>query len=72
MDHADPELEAGPQQVYDHVRRSFGGLHLTPGSYTEIFTGSNCSFDELDETFPFSSSLLSRRRTPPSLQENFT
>jgi hypothetical protein len=49
MDDANPELEAGPQQVYDHVRRSFGGLHLTPGSYTEIFTGSK-RWNTQDET----------------------
>jgi hypothetical protein len=41
MDDANPELEAGRQPVYDHVRGSFGGLHLTPDSYTEIFTGSH-------------------------------
>jgi len=40
MDDANPELEAGIQPVYDHVRGSTSGLHLTPGSYTEIFTGS--------------------------------
>lgn len=41
MDDADPKLEAGTQPVYDHVRKSSGGLHLTLGSYTAIFTGSN-------------------------------
>jgi hypothetical protein len=39
VDDAGPELEAGTQRVYDHVRKSFGGLHLTPDSYPAIFTG---------------------------------
>jgi hypothetical protein len=31
VDDAGPELAAGTQQVYDHARRAFGGLHLTHG-----------------------------------------
>jgi hypothetical protein len=51
MDDADPKLEAGTQPVYDHVRRSSGGLHLTPGSYTEIFTGSVAQVDQANPIF---------------------
>ena len=38
MDDANPALEAGTEPVFD-VRKLFGGLHLTPGSYIEMFTG---------------------------------